>query len=173
MQRLAELRNGSGYRQIDLPSGSIRPGRFAVSIEDSRLGGALTQVNIPEPIRITTDLHPGRAFVYRPPGYILSIPLRWEGGDPDSWVVAIVHRPDSVLPLPKWVQTSRARARAGSLDLPLNVPLNIPFEVEVWNYREGPEGEHVAMTGLATPLEHGWRYVFRSHGLLTGISSTP
>lgn len=165
-QRLEESRNGSGYRQIDLPAGSIRPGRFTVSIEDSRLGGAQSPLQIPEPIGITTELPPGRTFIYRPPGYILSIPLRWEGGDPNSWVMGIVRRPG-------WIFATRVPASKGSLDLGLNVPPGVPFEVEVWNYREGPEAEHVAMPGLDGGLEHGWRYVFRYLGLRTSVSTTP
>ncbi|MBS1825937.1 MAG: hypothetical protein JST93_11495 [Acidobacteria bacterium] len=171
VRRLEELRNGLGYREVELPAGSIVPGRFELGIEDPVLGRARSEIRIPEPIRITTDLRPGTRFLSGPPNFISLLNLRWEGGDPDSWVVVVVHRSvgfegDQVIA--EEVNSVRARASQGRIDVRiLAVPARRTFEVEVWNYREGYSGERMPLAGLFAPLDHGWRYVFRFQGLLT------
>jgi uncharacterized protein (TIGR03437 family) len=170
---LDPIENGEGYRGIDLSPGAIHPGRFGISIEDAVLGAGSSEIRIPEPIRITSDLRPGTVLgAYRPPGFILNFPIRWEGGDPDSAVMIMAHRPNVYAEgrtLAKYVYSWSVPAKQGVFNLSLNTMPGIPFEIEIWNYREGGGGELMNLPGLSAPLQHGWRYVWRFGGLLTSV----
>ncbi|MBL8226955.1 MAG: hypothetical protein JNL98_00695 [Bryobacterales bacterium] len=157
--------NGPTEYRAELPVGTIQPGTHRVSGGASvDIGPFATAIDIPPPIRITTDLHPGRRFIAPifDPTRILYIPLKvtWEGGDPDSAVVVwILNRADdpSRPQNPYTMRAFSARASRGEVDIQI-IPGHPEFQIEIWNYREGQIGTAFTVDGIPKPATHGWRY---------------
>lgn len=155
-----DLSGGQPVYRVPLPEGTIRPGRFGVEAAGSNeVEPFLTQVEIPAPIRVTTDLRAGMRFVT--PSMFFPPPIRitWEGGDPQSAVMVTLREPSrspvgwNTYNFRSWT----ALASRGEITI---TPRYGTFDIDVWNYREGEHGATFFTRGLDTPGRHGWRYQF-------------
>lgn len=174
----AEPRPGQGEQTytLKLPPGTIRSGSFQVRAAGSSQAGPFTSaIEIPEPIRITTNLAPGTEIPVAPVTLIARLTVNWEGGDAASRVMVVARVSGFAAGLGGPAILSRSVPASAGTCILEGIPVfpGSAFEAGVWHYREEASAAPFPVERLGSPGWHGWRYEFRFAGLKAAIPPGP